>query len=427
MYENMGKNGESEVRFYVEHLLKQKTSQRKDTLWFTAGTLSNSLASMLISLLVTRILGADEGGIFAISWAAAQLMLTVGWFSMRPYQVSDIHGQFAFKDYLTVKSLTSVIMVAGGFLYALLYRYDREKCLLTVLLCVFLLGEVFADVCSGFFQQKERLHLAGQSYTGRTWSYLLVFTAGLLLTGNLTVSVAGAMGVNFLWLGLFDFALARRLDEVKIQFRRERIAGLLKECFPLFISSFVLMFIMNVPKNAINTYLTNEIQACYNIIFLPSSVVNMFCMFACVPMYGAVAAAWHNKEKKRFLKVMASMFLYITGVTALVLLGGWFLGIPVLSVISGLDLSGYKTPLMLLLLSGGIYGGVTILNYFITVMRKQKLLLICYGAAAGVIQVAGTLLTREFGVMGAVISYLAAMAGISVVLFSICLYFMKKQ
>lgn len=296
-----------------------------------------------------------------------------------------------------------------------------------VLLCIFLLGEVFADVCSGFFQQKGRLHLAGQSYTGRTWSYLLVFTAGLLLTGDLTVSVAGAIGVNFLWLVFFDFSLARQLDEVKIQFRREKLTGLFKECFPLFISSFVLMFIINVPKNAINTYLTNEIQACYNTIFLPSSVVNMFCMFACVPMYGAVAAAWHNGEKKRFLKLMASMFLYIAGVTVLVLLGGWFLGIPVLSFVSGLELSEYKTALMILLLSGGIYGGVTILNYFITVMRRQRLLLICYSGAAGVIQVAGTLLTKEFGVMGAVFSYMAAMAGISVILFGICLYFMKKQ
>ena len=68
---------------YTERLISQRTSQKKDTLWYTAGSMSNALFSMLLSLAVTRILGASQAGIFAIAWSAAQLMQSVGWFSMR--------------------------------------------------------------------------------------------------------------------------------------------------------------------------------------------------------------------------------------------------------------------------------------------------------------------------------------------------------
>ena len=59
---------------YADRLISQETSQKKDTLWYTAGSMSSALFSMLISLAVTRILGANQAGVFAIAWAAAQLM-----------------------------------------------------------------------------------------------------------------------------------------------------------------------------------------------------------------------------------------------------------------------------------------------------------------------------------------------------------------
>ena len=164
---------------YADRLISQETSQKKDTLWYTAGSMSSALFSMLISLAVTRILGANQAGVFAIAWAAAQLMQSVGWFSMRQFQVSDVEDQFDFRDYLSSKVLTCAAMLAGGFLYAGLYGYSAQKVGLTFLLCCFMTADVFADVFSGFFQHKSKLHLAGKSYVVRIWTSFFVIVAGL--------------------------------------------------------------------------------------------------------------------------------------------------------------------------------------------------------------------------------------------------------
>lgn len=172
-----------------------------------------------------------------------------------------------------------------------------------------------------------------------------MIVAVLLACGNLIAAFTAGFGVSALWLLGFDVPLAMKLDKVKIQFRWEQQRRLFKECFPLFLGSFLLIFIMNVSKNGINSYLSDEVQACYSIIFMPSSVINMFSMFVCVPLYGHVAVAWHQKDRGRFLKLMRNMLLYIFALTAVVLLGGYLLGIPVLSWISGLDLREYKSAL----------------------------------------------------------------------------------
>lgn len=415
------------MKRFTEYLISQETTQRKDTVWYTAGSMSNAMFSMLLSLTVTRILGASQAGVFAIAWAAAQLMQSVGWFSMRQFQVSDVQNQFEFRDYLGSKFLTSGAMLIGGILYGIAYGYNAQKLGLTFLLCCFMTADVFADVFSGFFQHKNKLHLAGRSYVVRIWLSFVVILIILITTGNLAAAFLAALAVSVLWLCIFDLPLARRLEIIRIEFRWQKQKALFSECIPLFLGSFLLIFIMNVSKNGINTYLSDEVQACYNIIFMPSSVINMFSMFVCVPMYGHVAVAWHNREKKRFLNLVKNMLLYIVALTAVVLAGGYWLGIPVLSWISGLDLSSYKPALMVLLAAGGFYGMIMILNYCITVMRKQRVTLIVYGVVAVGVQLASGPLIRSHGVMGAVELYLAAMGSICLAFCGLCVFFLRRE
>ena len=415
------------MKRFREYLLSQETTQRRDTLWYTAGSMCSALFSMLLTVTVTRILGASQAGVFAIAWSAAQLMQSVGWFSMRQFQVSDVQDQFEFQDYLSSKFLTSAAMLAGGIVYGLAYGYSRQKLGLTFLFCCFLTADVFADVFSGFFQHKGKLHLAGRSYVIRIGLSYLVILLLLCLTQSLTAAFTAALAVSMFWLLVFDLPLAKGLDFVRIRFRWGRLRELFGECVPLFLGSFLLIFIMNVSKNGINTYLSDEVQACYNMIFMPSSVINMFSMFVCVPLYGNVAVAWHNRDRRRFLRLMRTMLLAVTALTGAVLAGGWLLGIPALSWISGLDLRPYKVPLMVLLAAGGLYGMIMILSYGITVMRRQRTTLLIYGISAAGVQLAGGPLIRAHGVMGAVELYLAAMGVICLAFGAVCGYYLIRE
>ena len=78
------------MKAILENKLSEKKSIQFNSLCYTMGTLCSSATSVLLMLMVTRILGIIDAGIFSISYSIAQLMLTIGWFSTRSFQVSDI-------------------------------------------------------------------------------------------------------------------------------------------------------------------------------------------------------------------------------------------------------------------------------------------------------------------------------------------------
>ena len=77
-----------------DRLLNKEVTLKENTFWYTIGTLCSSATSFLLMIYVTRILGVDQAGVFSISYSVGQLMLSIGWFGTRQFQVSDINEEF---------------------------------------------------------------------------------------------------------------------------------------------------------------------------------------------------------------------------------------------------------------------------------------------------------------------------------------------
>lgn len=394
-------------------ILKIEESQKRNTIWYSLGMICSSAASMILLLVVTRILGKNLAGIFSLAWSAAQLMLTIGWFSMRQYQVSDVNEKYSFYDYLYTKILSSVIMISCAVVYVFIYNYDFYQKIVTLLLCVLMITEVFADFSSGFFQHKGKLHIGGKSYIVRNICYVLVFAVTLWIKQKLCFSIICAIIVAAGCLLIFDYPLSKHIDKHKTVFSMKKSVNLLAECMPLTIGAFIASFIMNVPKNAIYMYMDNNAQACYNVLFMPSAVINMLNMFICVPFYDKLALLWWEGQKKKFMKMIFKMIGLVVFITGLVLIGGASIGIPVLSWLYNIELKSYRLTFVILLLGGGIYGIISILTYVITVWRKQKVVLYVYIVVACLVQIAASFFVHTWGITGAALMYTAAMLCIS--------------
>lgn len=395
-------------------ILELEESQKRNTIWYSLGTICSSAASMIVLLVVTRILGQNMAGIFSLAWSAAQLMLTIGWFSMRQYQVSDVNEKYSFYDYLYTKILSSVIMISCAVVYVIIYNYDFYQKIVTLLLCVLMITEVFADFCSGFFQHKGKLHIGGKSYIIRNICYVLTFTVTLWIKQNLCFSIICAIVVAAGCLLIFDYPLCKRVDKNKNAFCMKKSISLFAECMPLFIGSFITSFIMNVPKNAINMYMDNNAQACYNVLFMPSAVINMLNMFICVPFYDKLALLWWENKKNKFMKMIFKMMGLVVAITGIVIVGGASIGISILSWLYNIELKSYRLTFVILLLGGGINGIISILTYVITVWRKQKVVLYVYTVVACIVQITASFFVHTWGITGAALMYTAAMLCISI-------------
>ena len=89
---------------------------------------------------------------------------------------------------------------------------------------------------------------------------------------------------------------------------------------------------------------------------------------------------------------------------------GYFFGVPILSWFYGIDLSSCRAELLILVLGGGCDAVVTLMFYGITVLRKQKLLVVGYGATLVLALVISNILVSSYGLMGASVAFLISMA-----------------
>lgn len=396
------------------YLLNKKVSLKENTLWYTMGTMCSSATSFLLMIYVTRILGVDEAGVFSISYSVGQLMLSIGWFGTRQFQVSDINEEFKFSDYLSLKLFMTIIMMVGCLIYSVFLHFNTYKMLVSFLYCLFLICDVFADLFSARFQQVDKLFLSGMSYIIRILGYNLVILFSLLCFKNLIVAIVLAMIYSALELTFFDLQLIKRISQIKIEFHMDKIIQLIKNCFPLFISSFLTTFIVNVPKNAIELNFDSSVQTYYNIIFMPSYIINLFCMFIFVPLYTSIANTWLNSTKDKFINTVVKLMIFDVLLSLVVFAGCYFLGIPLLELVYGVDLHSVKSSFLVLIVAGCFTSMNSILSYIFTVIRRQKFMIYIYVVAMVLAQVMVKTLTLNYGIFGASLDYLIGIASITV-------------
>ena len=408
-------------------LMSKNVSFKENTLWYTLGTMCNSASNVLLMVYVTHILGVDEAGVFSISYSIAQLMLTIGWFGTRQFQVSDIYGIFRFHDYFYLKIITAMMSILGGIVYGLMLHLSAYKFFIMILYCVFNICDTFADLFSAKFQQEDKLFIGGMSYLIRIVGYNIIFLLTLFAFKKLYISLICSFIYSISELILFDWQMLKRYFKEKYEFKWKKIVLLSKSCFPLFVSSFVSILIVNIPKNAIEQFLNNSMQTYYNIIFMPSALVNLFCMFVFVPMYTEIARKWRDENLKSFKKEVSKLLGISVIFSVIILLISFLLGIPFLEILYGVNLKSYKFPFMILMCAGCLMSVNSILSYIITVMRKQKYILCIYAISVIASQILVNKFVCNYQILGASYIYFIGMVMISLLSFMIYLNLVKHK
>ena len=109
------------------------------------------------------------------------------------------------------------------------------------------------------------------------------------------------------------------------------------------------------------------------------------------------------------------------------LLGAYFVGIPVLSLLYHTDLSAYKNELMILLLAGGFLAISGYLSVVLTIMRCQKDLLWPYCLIAIIAVITLKAIVFQYGTIGAALCYMGLMVFLCVLYGGILLKKLKGK
>jgi len=405
-------------------LLDAKHTTRSGFVWNTMSSGLYALQSLVMLIVTQRVLGQNTAGILAIGQAIAFLLGCVGTFGVARFQASDVKHRFTFAEYVTARAGTIAAMwLIGAIVLALRHTaYGDVKVTVIALMTLLKTVDVMDDVVFGFFQQRGRIDIGARQTTIRYSTTLVAFVIAVIATHNLVISLVIALVAGLCAFGLLiSQTLPGFVTDDERQHHWRDTAKLLTACLPLFVAWFLSSYINNAPKYAIDAVADDATQAIYGFLVTPAFVVSLIAQFMFNPLIFHYSTAWVAGRTQELRRRMWRMLAAIFGIGLATCLIGYFIGLPVLSWIYGLDLRRYLAIFMVLLAAGTTTAVSMFLYTVLTIMRQQATLAIGYATVSVVALFGGKPLVRGYGLMGAAGLYIGLTGILSVAFLLIAL------
>ena len=387
-----------------------ETSQTRDYFWNTAASLMLSLTTAVLLLVVQRSAGLWAAGVFALANSVGQQFQALGMYEVRTYHVTDARHRFSFGTYLATRLVTVGAMVAGIIVSAALSGDGLMAAVLIALIACLRVFDAFEDVFYCELQREGRLDIAGKACFLRTLTTIGVFSVVLALGGSMLTAAAITLVASLVvMLGAY-LPPARRLFPLGPRWEPRPIIRVLAECLPLFLASFIALYLANAPRFAIDRYLDNAQQGYFAIIFMPAFTINLLSFVIFRPLLTQMADRWIGADRAGFAAIVRRGLLGTFIAFVAVALVTYTVGAPILGFVYGTDVSGSMLELMVLVAGGALNAAGVILYYALTTMRLQRLVFAGYIIAAAAITVLCLLLVPTYGLLGASLAYAGAMA-----------------
>ena len=388
--------------------------ERNSILWNMVASLLYSFQSAVLLLAVTRLAGLEMAGMFSIAYAVSQMFSSIGSFAMREYQASDTNRKYSFDKYMTFRVCSILIMLIMCIGYSAICGYSGQKLVAILLFLGYRVTDVAEDVLHGELQRSGRLDIGARIMSARIAVSSVGFLLALYISKNLVVAAAAMLAIAMACLLVLNGAV---LADMHYSFRWDTkgVLHMFLEVLPVCVGAFIYNYLNNSPKYAIDSVLTDDVQAIFNIVYMPVFVTTMLAQFIFKPYVAELGEKWNADGHTGFYGLSIKLVGAIIAAGMVVLLGGFLLGVPVLDFVFGVDLREYKPLFMLLLLFGIVVALDQFGTMLLTVMRRQQFVLVAYAISLVLDLMFMNSIVEKFNLWGAGLVYGLVVSSILVI------------
>ena len=407
-------------------MIKLEINEKKNFLWNLIGTSFNAFASLFYMIILTRVNGLEDAGIFSLAFSIACLLCNIGGYEGRVYQVTDAKKEFTDKEYIVHRFITAFIMMVIAIAYVIFMQYSLEKSAIVVVLCMTKCLEVVADVFYGILQKNNRLYNVGISLTTKSIVSITLFFGINYIFHDLLVSCISMCVVWGVILISYDVPKTMKYINKQEDCQIFTILQLFKSGFFSFAIIFLSVYLSNAPKYALDGRVNEALQAIYGIIIMPGTIISLSAQYIMHPFLPNLSKSVFEKKRKTFKKIMNSLIFALGLIAFAAILCAYFLGIPVLSFVYSVDLTNYKFDLIIVMFGACCSAGCMIISAALTTLRKTFIQFIIYVVVAFCGMMISPILIESIGLRGAVWSYFLIMAS-QMVLYEIIYRYMVLE
>jgi O-antigen/teichoic acid export membrane protein len=375
-------------------------SLRRNVSYMLVGNMVYALSQWGIIMALAKLGSARMVGEFTFGLAVTAPLIFIFDLQLRSVIATDTKNEFSFRQYLTLKGVSSflVILVLVGIV--LLGDFDGQAALVIFLIGVAKLIESIIELHYGLFQKHERMELIAKSLIIRGILSLLAISILIITTNSLVFAVTG---FALAWLMIFIFIerpKAKKLVSTDEQ-SQQSIKKLFLTSLPLGIVIMMISLYTNIPRYVIEHTISTEAVGYFSALFYIVTAGNLVINAIGQTISPRLAIYFSQQEYAKFSKLIIT-FVCIGGLYGLT---GTFLAIFIGKFILGLvyteDYTAYHHVFVLLMISGMVLYASSFLGYALTSMRKFKIQpFLALGWVISAL-VLSNLLIPKFGLVGA--------------------------
>ena len=387
-------------------------------------------ATSVLQMLASRWVDTGDvkywSGVLGLALALSQQMAPLGVFGASTYQVSDQRERYSFPDYVAARVLSTGGMLLAGLYFGLSGRLSADKAGVFLLFLLLRASESFAGVFGSRYQQKGRLDATSRIGFVKNAGDLLAFVLLLWTTRNVFVAAAGMAAAHFLLFFALDRPILPFFRDTARKWSFGGALRILRDCLPLAANAFLIMYVNNGAKFAVDAVLDVTELARFCALFMTTFGLAMLADFLTSPQLAPLSDAYLRGDRRTFNRILGRLALAIAALGAVGLAVAALWGVQILSWFFYMDLHSYRNALCVSFLGGALlpfyHLGMTVL----VIQRRQNWSLLGIALAAGFVRFASEPLVRAMGLQGGCVCYLCAVGLLVAATAAVAAWFMRN-
>ena len=403
---------------------------RKQAIFYTFGNIVYLFAIWLLTVITTQLLGYEAVGALTLAMSVGNVIVNVQLYGVRGFQSSDMSFRYESNEYVWVRVITVVLGVIIGALFCFLTEYSFQIGYTIFLFILIKSSEAFSDVLFGNIQRLGCLDLAGYSMCIRGVMIVLLFLVGVYSSQELNKALL-IVAIGTILFSLFiDLFFHNSLLRGCSRVSTTGIFGIMKACFPLFLTALLPMCIIAFPRIILEYFYGTVMLGFYGNVSTPALLLITIVptiLTSLLPMYGS---SFVSKDYNNILRIWKRSVIITIILTVICLFGVWLLADSILAFVYTEQILPYVHYLYFILIAMALYALVMCNNTTLVAIRENQIILKTSFLGLIACLVSSLPLIRVYGIGGA-IAVLAISFGIQflvqmILLLIICKNLRKK-
>mgnify|MGYP004441909215 CR=1 FL=1 len=375
------------------------------TVWNLVASLINASMTAVIMLVMSWSNMTEDVGIFSIATAIAYQVQAIGFFGVRNLHIADVKKEYSFSDYVWSNLVSSVFMFIVMIFMIFPKGYPLEKSAAILFYTLYRALDIYEAWFHDEYQRQGRLDIGLVMQTIRFVVSLIIMSLVMIVTKSFLIACIAAFASSafMIWMQNRHYIHAFSCHLEKIN--KKRLWEILKISFPICVSAYVSMYLVNAGKFAIDNTLDNSFQTIFAVLLVPVFTINLLSTVIYRPFISIIAEHWSSENYREFTRKTLSMCAVILVLTLGITLFGYVLGLWMLGLIYHMDLMEHSAAFVILLLGGGLNTYAQFLAQILVIIRQQNKSMILSLISFAATLLLGNWMVANWTILGAALLY----------------------